>query len=60
MARRKKYTHDQLIERTARVAAEQGADEASCPYIYDLKARKIWLRAYKAHVKTLKWAKEMA
>lgn len=48
MGRKKQPTHDGLIRLVAERAAAEGADEASCPYIYDLRARKIWLAAFRA------------
>lgn len=53
--RRKTHTHDDLIRCNARKAAEHTKDEASCPYIYDLRARKIWLKAFREEIKALGW-----
>lgn len=39
--------HDELIEKSAREAVRLGHSEKVCPYVYDLKAKKIWLAEYR-------------
>ena len=39
-------THDQVIEATAVTAAREGRQIDVCPYTYDLRAKKIWIKAY--------------
>ena len=49
--------HDRIIARGAKAAFQQGYDEDACPYQYDLKARKIWLEAYRKEKKRVNKAR---
>lgn len=39
--------HDLLIEDNAKMAVANGHPESVCPYQYDLRAKKIWVSAFK-------------